>query len=388
MPSTSFHREIRLARSRRAVACALALLMPGADAAPASLDADLAELCRLHAVPGMAAAIAINGAVVAQGVGGVRKAGAPDPVTIDDKFHMGSCTKSVTATLAGVLVERGIVRWETTLAAAFPQWRDTMLPEWRAVTLRQLLSHHAGLPTQLSDLAPEVGWKLDSALLPRDQRAALTRQVLRRQKPLSPAGSRFHYSNITYAIAGHVLEVATGGKWEELVREHIYAPLGMKTGGFGAAAYPGRVDQPWGHYRSPTAKLTPVPGGRLSDNPAAIGPAGTAHASTLDLLRYASAHALGHRGAAGSLLRPETWRELHTAHFPPSTYTLGWGLGGPVKLGPGALGHDGSNSMNYTVVRIAPALGAAIVINANCADEGAKKAVFEMLDRIIARLRQ
>ena len=364
----------------------LSLLAGTAPAEPASLDAELEELCRKHGVPGMAAAVWFDSGIYAQGAGGVRKLGSPERVTVGDKFNMGSCTKSITATLAGVLVEQGIVRWDTTLGEAFPLWRGTMLPDWGRVTLGQLLSHQAGLPAQVTDVDPQVGLRIDYTHLPREQRASLTRQVLRKQKPLSAPGTRFHYSNISYAIAGHMLETLTRGKWEDLVRQHVYAPLGMKTGGFGAPAYPGRVDQPWGHRKEADGRLTPVPGGKGGDNPPVIGPAGTAHGSTLDLLAYLVAHLRGARQEESPLLRTETWRTLHTAHYPPNNYAYGWGGGSWSRLGAGSFGHDGSNTMNYTVVRVAPERGAAAVINANSADDGAKKAVYEMLDRITTRL--
>ncbi|MDI1319894.1 MAG: serine hydrolase, partial [bacterium] len=264
-------------------------------------------------------------------------------------------------------------------------WRASMLPEWREVTLSMLLSHTAGLPMQTSDLAPEVGLKIDYTQLPRDQRASLTRQVLRKQKPLTTPGTQHHYSNVSYAIAGHLLEVKAGGKWEDLVRKYIYQPLGMATGGFGAAAYPGRIDQPWGHSET-AGKPVPVPGGSHSDNPPSIGPAATGHASTLDLLKYLVAHLQGQRAEPTAILQPASWQELHTMHFPPHQYGYGWGLGPWGVMGAGTFGHDGTNTMNYTLVRVAPARNAAVVINANFASKEAQKAVYEMLDRITARL--
>lgn len=357
-----------------------------AAAAPVSLDEELAELCRRHGVPGMAAAVWLDGEVAAQGAAGVRKAGSPEPVTMGDRFNVGSCTKSITATLAAVLVEKGVVRWDTTLAEGFPLWKSTMLPEWRSVTLQMLLSHHAGLPGQTSDVAPEVGLQIDYTHLPRDQRASLTRQILRRQKPVTPPGTAFLYSNVGYAIAGHLLETVAKGRWEDLVRTHVYGPLGMSSGGFGAPAYPGRIDQPWGHRREANGTLVPVPGGKGGDNPPAIGPAATACVSTLDFLKYLVAHLQGERGEAGVYLPVPAWRTLHKPPYPPSNYALGWGCGSWAQLGPETFGHDGSNTMFYTLVRVAPQRNAAVVINANCADEAAKRAVYEMLDRVTARL--
>jgi CubicO group peptidase (beta-lactamase class C family) len=354
---------------------------------PASLDAELAALCAEHAVPGMAAAVWQDGRVVAQGVAGVRKAGAPQPVALGDKFSIGSCTKSVTATLAAVLVEQGRARWETTLAEAFPQWRASMLPEWREVTLGMLLAHTAGVPPNTSDLAPSVNLRMDTTLLPRDQRASMTRQLLQRQRPVSPPGERFTYSNLSYLIAGHMVEVLGQGRYEDLVRRLVFAPLGMASAGFGAPAYPGRVDQPWGHYRSPTVPLSPVPGGKAY-NPPHAAPVGTGHASTLDLLTYLVAHLRGERGEDPPLLAVATWRTLHRAHFPPSTYAYGWARHSWPGMGPDTFGHRGSNTTFYTLTAVAPERNAAVVINANVADESAVKAVDAMLDRITARLRR
>ena len=363
----------------------VALFARGAE--PVSLDGDLAELCQKYNVPGMAAAVWSDGEIFASGAGGVRKFGSTERVLVTDKFNIGSCTKSVTATLAAVLVEKKVVRWDTTLAEGFPLWKATMRPEWREVTLGQLLSHQAGLPTQTSDLSPEVGFHLDHTQLPRDQRAALTRQVLHKQKPLTPAGTGFHYSNLSYAIAGHLLETLAKGKWEDLVRQQVYAPLGMTTGGFGAPAYPGRVDQPWGHRTNADGTRVPVPGGKGGDNPPSIGPAAIAHASTLDLLKYVVAHLQGERGDVTPYLPTAAWRELHTAHFPPNNYAYGWGRDSWPQVGKDTIGHDGTNTMNYTVMRIAFDRNAALVINANAADASAQKAVFEMVERISARLK-
>ena len=106
---------------KRWAAWLLALLPLVGLAQPQSLDAELEDLCKKHAVPGMAAAVWHDGEVIAQGAGGMREAGSPERVTVFDKFNIGWCTKSITATLAAVLVERGVVRWNTTLATDRPQ---------------------------------------------------------------------------------------------------------------------------------------------------------------------------------------------------------------------------------------------------------------------------
>lgn len=113
--------------------------LPLSDDVVAVLDQVRAK----YDIPGMAAAVVRDGGVVAVGVSGVREAGEADPIRPDDRFHIGSCTKAMTATMIARLVEAGRLRWDVALAESFPH--TTITPELRPVTLRQLLSHQAGI---------------------------------------------------------------------------------------------------------------------------------------------------------------------------------------------------------------------------------------------------
>src|SRR5687767_3348547 len=86
---------------------------PAAPAAVAAIDvAALIEPIRAkHGLPAMGGAVVRGGEIVAVGAAGVRKAGDETGATGDDLWHIGSCTKSMTATLCAVLVERGKLRW-------------------------------------------------------------------------------------------------------------------------------------------------------------------------------------------------------------------------------------------------------------------------------------
>src|SRR5688572_7443904 len=94
----------------------LSLLRGAAWATEAEpLSAVLEKLRVQHEVPGLAAAAFINGKVVDATAVGVRKAGDSTPVTVEDRWHIGSCTKAMTATLAAMYVEEGRLRWDTTV---------------------------------------------------------------------------------------------------------------------------------------------------------------------------------------------------------------------------------------------------------------------------------
>lgn len=100
-------------------------------------------------VPSLVAAVVFGSEVRAAGAVGVRKRGDVTPVTLGDKYHIGSCTKAMTASLAGMLVERGTIAWDSSLEAIFPEL--TVHPGYSTVTLSQLLTHTGGFPANPHD---------------------------------------------------------------------------------------------------------------------------------------------------------------------------------------------------------------------------------------------
>src|SRR5262249_44999102 len=170
--------------------------------------------------------------VVARGVAGVRKAGDATAVTIDDRWHIGSCTKSMTATMIGTLVEEGKLTWGTTLGEVFGDLEGKMDPAWKDVTLEQLLTHRAGVPSDLSkDGLWGRLWKREGT--PREQRMQLVGGVLK-NPPVHKPGTDFLYANAGFAIAGAMAEKVTGLAWEDLMRQRLFAPLGMGSADYGA----------------------------------------------------------------------------------------------------------------------------------------------------------
>ena len=163
----------------------------------------------------------------------------------------------------------------------------------------------------------------------------------------------------------------------------LFQPLGMKRAGFGSMGTPGKIDQPWQH----TAKGKPVEPGPNSDNPPVMGPAGTVHASLPDWAKFIADQLKGNRGRRG-LLKPESYRVLHSAPYKDRFYTVGgWGgsLKGPRAGGGLVLAHDGSNTMNYAVAWLAPAKDFAVLVATNQGGTDAKKACHEATDQLIER---
>ena len=333
---------------------------------------DLLEPIRAkHGLPALSAAVVKDGDTVAAGAVGYRKDGSASRALVDDKFHIGSCTKSMTATLAAMLVAEGTLSWDTTLAEVFPGLKDSMHADYRAVTLEQLLSHRGGMPADLSKdgLWGKI-WQNSRTMTPTEQRLFLAKKVVEWEPETAP-GERHVYSNAGYAVAGAMIETVTGESWESLMKRRIFAPLKMASAGFGPPATPGQVDQPWGHIGQGEG-LTPIPPGPGADNPPAIGPGGTAHCSITDFAKFAAFHLRGARGK-DPLLPKASFDKLHTA-IPGQDYALGWVVTDR-EWGDGAvLTHGGSNTMFYAVIWLAPKKGFAVVVACNAGGKTAEAA--------------
>lgn len=160
---------------------------------PRDVTALIEGLRVAHDVPAVACAVIWSNRVVGLGASGLRKAGAGEaPVTLHDKWHHGSLTKSMTATLAAMLVEEGRLRWDSTLAEVFPDLAPGMHASWRGVRLDWLCSNRSGAP---GDLAPSGIWAelWSFQVTPREGRRLLLNR-LTALPPASEPGTRYEYS--------------------------------------------------------------------------------------------------------------------------------------------------------------------------------------------------
>lgn len=341
---------------------------------PFDLGARLEERRLKGKAPALAAAVIKGTNLAAVGVAGFRKQGDPTRATLNDKFHIGSCTKSMTATLAGLLVERGKISFDTMVPQTFPEWEKKMDPQYAKVSLRLLLGHRSGITSTQDEELWEKAWRNLNGT-PTTQRLDYLEGIV--AKPLEwPPDTKYSYCNSGYALAGAMLEKTSAQSWEEMMREMVFRPLGMATAGFGVPSAPGQVDQPWGHVMKDGKIQVPDP----HDNPVAIAPAGLVHCSIGDLAKYASFHLRGARGE-GALLSPAMFKTLHTP-LPGQDYAMGWIAANRPWADGIALTHTGSNTMFYTVIWIAPKKDFAVVVAANIGGE----AGFEACDGAAADL--
>ncbi len=371
--SADLNRALRISVFTFLILAACTYHGSAAPACPRAGDSDVTDILQplrdRHGLPAMAAAIVTRDGLQSVGVVGVRKRGTGVPVTLNDKWHLGSCTKAMTAALVGRLVERERLKWDTPLLKVFPKLGETVHPAMKGVTVKHLLSHHAGLPANL-DLTRSWGPNV------RALRLRATREALS-AAPRHALGTHMEYSNLGYILAGAVIERITGKPWEQVTRNELFTPLKMESAGFGGLGTPNKIDQPWGHADDGTPV---VRNGPSMDNPPVMGPAGRVHGTIQDWARFITDQLRGARGEK-ALLTADTYRVLHAPPFTGS-HAYGWVVTERQWGNGKVLTHTGCNTMNYANVWVAPKRNFAILV---CTNQGGDTA-FKATDQAVAGL--
>jgi CubicO group peptidase (beta-lactamase class C family) len=340
---------------------------PGASVGDETITSLLQPIRRKFEMPAMAAAVITGENVPRCGAVGVLKRGTTLPVRLDCLWHLGSDTKAMTSTLVARLVEQHKMRWDSTLAEIFPDLAAKMNPAFCKVTVRDLLTHRAGLPANLDYSGYVTG----------DVQALRSRAVRDAATGAPVNGGAFLYSNLSYILAGALVERVTGQSWEQAITQALFAPLGMQSAGFGGTGSPGRIDQPWPHAEDGT----PAPeNGPDADNPPVLGPAGRVHCTIQDWARFVQDQLRGDRGEP-ALLAPDSYHQLH-APAAGGDHAMGW-IAVERSWGGGRVyNHGGDNTMNFANVWMAPQRDFAILV---CVNQGGQQA-FKATDAAVGAL--
>ncbi|MDB4881895.1 MAG: hypothetical protein JWL95_661 [Gemmatimonadetes bacterium] len=135
-------------------------------------------------------------------------------------YRVGSITKQFTAAAIMRLVERGAVRLEDPITKYLPQY-----PQWKAVTVRQLLNHTSGIHSFTS--SAEWAKHANEALAPAAVVAFVEKDSLD-----FPSGTKWSYSNTGYSLLGMLLEQVTKQPYSTLIEREFFKPLGMRTASY------------------------------------------------------------------------------------------------------------------------------------------------------------
>lgn len=315
-------RLLLLALPLALVACGGALggapATPGPTAEQEAIDRVVREEMAAQEIPGCAVAVLRDGREVR--VSGYGLANVELRVPVDERtvFQLGSLGKQFTAAAVMLLVEDGALRLDQPVSTYLP----ATPPAWRTVTVRQLLTHTAGLPdyeTQDFDYTRPYT---------EEQLVALVFA----KPPEYPPGARWSYSNSDYVVLGAVLRAASGKFWGDVVRDRLLGPAGMSS----ARVISEEDIVPWraAGYRLVAGKLKNQEWVSPGLNATADG---SLYASIRDLVAWD--RVLRER----RLLRPASWKEIHAPVALAGGATFPYGFGWVVEPihGRPAHRHDG-----------------------------------------------
>lgn len=355
---------------------------------PNDISALLAPIVQKYSLPGMAAVIVHDNRITSTGVTGIRKEGRPELLTINDLYHIGSDTKSMTATLLEYVVQNTDVKWDSKVA---PLLGITAVdPAYANLTVAQLLQNRGGIPAEADfwTIQSSAGNDLVKA------RQALSETILARPPAVTPG--TFLYSNVSFIIAGHVAERVLGMPWETLMTNHMFQPNSMATGGYGAPGTTNVYDQPRGHTSNGTP-IEPgnVPGQQAADNAPMLGPAGTVHVSLLDWAKYVNTHLQAAQGpqkfadwqaALGipGFYKYEDFAPLQVPVTEGQAYAMGWTVG-LYNGAPSVLYHAGSNTLWYAVVWVDITHDLAVLVVTNQGGDDAAAATNEAIQQLLSQ---
>jgi len=169
------------------------------------------------------ALVAENGKVVYKGGFGMANMEWSIPNTPDTRFRLGSITKQFTATLILQLVEQGKIKLDGKLSDYLPDYRKDVGDK---VTIHHLLTHTSGIPSYTS----QRGFFENVSRNPY-QVADFVKKYASGDLEFEP-GTKFVYNNSGYFLLGAIIERVTGKPYEQVLKENILDPVGMKNTGY------------------------------------------------------------------------------------------------------------------------------------------------------------
>src|SRR4051794_544540 len=265
------------------------------------------------------------------------------PATAESSYRLASVTKPMTAVAVLKLAQEGRIDLDAEVQKYVPSFPKKQWP----ITVRQLLAHLGGI-SHYRDLAAEQHFR-------EPKNTAESLAVFRDFELVAEPGSRFNYSTYGYVLLGAVIEGATGKPYADVMREKVWAPLGMTNTLMDdmRAIIPNRVRG----YELRDGKLRNAEYVDVSSRFAAGGTRST----VLDMIAFV-------RGiAAGNVLAPPTVDRMWTQQTTKDGRAIAWGLGWDVSpiAGRFAVFHDGSQPETETYLVYIPSQHFAVALATN-----------------------
>ncbi|HAO05430.1 MAG TPA: serine hydrolase [Chryseobacterium sp.] len=277
----------------------------------------------------------------------------PDTATLDDRFHIGSNTKAMTAFIIARYVEKGKLKWTTKFFNLFPEWKEKSKSEYANITLQDLLSHKAGIQAFQGENDPQIP---DFKGTDPEKRKQFGQFVLMLEPVKMDDHNPFIYSNAGYTLATLMVEKTTRKSWEELVEKVFNKDLKLNV----KLSWPENQKQKdtWGH-NSENGRLIPVPS-TVGYHLDYTEPAGDINIKLKDYIKFIQLNLKGLNGE-NNYLEADTYKFIHKG---VENYSMGWF--NVYEKGQELSVHSGTGAFTYfTIVHIDRINGRAYIIFTN-----------------------
>lgn len=235
---------------------------------------------------------------------------------VNTPFYIASSTKSFTAELTKILSDENILNIDDPIGKYLPDLKLPAPLSTKTISLRDLLTHRSGIES-----------------IPIVLRTAYTGQHTRRKllelySKCRFTGKKYRYTNTDYVLAGIIIDSVTGKSWKDLLKEKIFAPLGMKNTSAHASHY-SKHELP-ANYTTTAGKAKTV---NLEKTDATMHAAGGIYSTADDLARWLIFNINNGMYNGRAIVSPESMKEIRSAQedfsqtffkYKRFAYGLGW----------------------------------------------------------------
>lgn len=320
-------------------------------------------------IPEISYAVVHSQSVLEMAALGKHSIDLPDDATLDDRFHIGSNTKAMTAFMIAKYVEKGKLKWTTKFFDLFPEWKEKSKSEYANITLQDLLSHRARVKPFQGENDPQIP---DFNGTNPEKRKQFGQYVLTLEPVKLDDSNPFVYSNAGYTLATLMVEKATRKSWEELVEKVFNKDLRLNV----KLSWPENQKQKdtWGHSFE-DGKLTPTPSS-TDYHLNYTEPAGDLNIKLKDYIKFIQLNILGLQGQ-DNYLKARTYAFIHKG---VENYSLGWY--NIYENGNELSTHSGTAGTYYTLVHIDRIKNIAYIIFTNSFNQQTQQGVRLLMRRL------
>lgn len=244
-------------------------------------------------LPGVAVAIVHNDSIVFMKGYGVRRMGQPELIDTHTVFRIASLSKGFASLLTGLLVQENVLHWDDRVIQYLPNFSSKEPDNTQNLTIHHILSHTSGLVPHAFDNLIEANVSYINII-----------KELKEVSVVDSVGKQYGYQNVVYSLIGDIIESATGKKYEDLIHERLFEPLGMRDASIGWGPLIAEPNRASPHIRR-SYQWTPV-----LDKKAyySVLPAAGVNASICDMAQWLRAQ----MGGMSQVIPPEILTTIQT----------------------------------------------------------------------------